>query len=116
MKNLLIFSLCLILASCRPSLNEVQVELNNTVNIERKDEMIVIPRSAIMEKLGGFNNEMTIIVSDSGKVIPSQLDDLNGDGNWDELALLIDLKPSQKATLSLKIIKKSERISQKKRS
>ena len=74
------------------SLNKVfktyEVTINNPLKRNYKDMPISI-------KLKDFKTDFRIrsaIVSFNGNEIPSQLDDINGNGHFDELAFVIDMK------------------------
>ncbi|HOT15841.1 MAG TPA: DUF4861 domain-containing protein [Bacteroidales bacterium] len=108
MKNILTLILIILFGSNVFFAKELQVILKNTANIERNDEMIVITRDSVIKILGEISADKTLIVYDSKKSLPSQLDDLNGDGKWDELAFLADFKPQEQLTLAIKIINKAE--------
>lgn len=108
MKNTLTLLLTIILISGSLAAKDLQVILKNTANIERKDELIVIPWDSVVNKLGEISSNKTLLVFNSSKTFSSQLDDLNGDGKWDELAFLADLKPQEMLTLNIKVIDMSE--------
>ena len=51
---------------------------------------------------------LPILIDKKGKSIPAQVDDLDADGKWDELAFLIDLQKSETKKLKVKWVKKSK--------
>ena len=60
------------------------------------DKLFVLDRAEVA-KLASFGDSDFIRVSTaSGDLLPSQMDDLDGDGRWDELAFMIDLKANEK--------------------
>ena len=70
------------------------IEVENPLKIDRYDEPVVLPlsrgiRSAFVEK--------------NGKEIPCQLDDLNRDGQYDELCFLTDISARSKQQVTVKL-------------
>ena len=86
------------LTGCNPpqSLKEFTVE--NPLNINREDEALVLTRAQLnpTEKL-----LKPVITNGQGEYIPCQLDDLDGDGEWDELAFVYTFSPSEKTRLKV---------------
>ena len=78
----------------------VEVDVTNPNATDYKDAPVCIKLPADLQKW----RSATVTVD--GTEIPSQLDDLNGDGKWDELSLVVDLKPSETRTLQVTFGKK----------
>jgi hypothetical protein len=92
--------LVLIFTACNSRQNEIVLE-NNT-ELLRVDEPIVITRAEIEKVLGNApEGQFPVLISAAGDTIPTQADDLTGDGKWDELFLLIDLEPKSQIRLNL---------------
>ena len=89
------------LTGCNPpqSLKEFTVE--NPLDINREDEALVLTRAQLnpTEKL-----LKPVITNGQGEYIPCQLDDLDGDGEWDELAFVYTFSPSEKTRLKVEWI------------
>lgn len=83
------------------------ITLTNTLEVDRADEIIILSRSEVEKKIGNIPDGFLPIVQIKGQNIPSQADDLNGDGQWDELAFQVHLKASQTITVALKSIARS---------
>lgn len=78
-----------------------KIELSNPLLMERIDESFVITRS----KLKAAQSELVpLILNPEGAPIPSQLDDMNGDKRWDELAFTYKLKSGESVNLTVKWI------------
>lgn len=77
--------------------------LSNPVNANRVDELIVITRKQLEDKLGKIPASKFVIVKESNRPCLVQFDDLNGDGKWDEISLLQSFKPLESKTLSVSI-------------
>ncbi len=68
--------------------------LQNNLPTTRQNEPVVINRTDLEKKFGiGKSNELPILTADN-RPIPYQLDDLDGDGRWDELACCVDIRPN----------------------
>ena len=75
-----------------PSLPEVKISISNPTGQERFAEDIVVP-FAELRKLVPQINAGSLVVIVGNDDLPSQVDDLDGDGKADELVFQIDLKP-----------------------
>lgn len=111
MKKTLFLSLTLLVAGAavaQPKLS--QFSARNPLDIARTDEPIVLTR----EQLKGLGLEapygkVPVIADALGKDVPSQTDDLNGDGIWDELVLVANFKPNERKTFKLKYVMPAQR-------
>ncbi|MCC8089316.1 MAG: DUF4861 domain-containing protein [Rikenellaceae bacterium] len=101
MKKLLFFAVALGLASCstKTENKELIVEVSNPGSLERIDEAVVLTRT----QLAPENDKFLPAVLDtvSGTYVASQLDDLDGDGKWDELAFVTNLEPDGTSVLKI---------------
>lgn len=79
---------------------KVNYVVTNPGNETRKDEPVAITVSAPWVK--------SVTVYAEGKEIPSQLDDLDRDGKFDELAFVVDLAPREQK--ELKIVYSDKRV------
>ena len=77
----------------------VTVEVSNPNDQAMKDAPVCI-------KLPDLKKYKSVTVRAEGIEIPSQLDDLNGDGTYDELSLVVDLDAKATKTLELTFGKK----------
>ncbi|MHA7055809.1 DUF4861 domain-containing protein [Aquimarina sp. M1] len=81
------------------------ISFENTLAINRIDENIVISKDKIISILDSISkNRVPVLKDSSGKIIPLQLDDLEKDGTWDELSIILDFKPKQTLKLELTTI------------
>ena len=78
------------------------IKLTNPLAVYRGDEIIVLNRSDIEKKMDHIPDGFLPVVQLKGQNMPSQADDINGDGRWDELALLVSLKASETISLEIK--------------
>ncbi|MGC9150591.1 MAG: DUF4861 domain-containing protein [Microbacter sp.] len=80
---------------------QVTVMLQNPSSVEQLNAPIVIPVSTLAQKTGITVG--SVAVYHLGKLIPSQLDDLNRDGKPDELAFLVNIPAKQKGNYTIKV-------------
>jgi hypothetical protein len=102
MKNLF-FAGCFFAISVTSCNNSPSVLVKNELNVDRQDEVIVLTRTFIEQKLQPDEGFSPVFESD-GQVLPCQFDDLDGDGNWDEAAVLVNLKALQESKIKLRKI------------
>ncbi len=97
-----------LLVSCGGN-KEVTLTLRNPDGLDRPDELVIISREHLDSLAGGIpEGKVPLLKDDQGTVIASQADDLNKDGRWDELFLLINLKPREEKTLHVSFVKPEE--------
>lgn len=112
MKKILFFSglFALSLASCGPAGWNVQ----NPADLERPDEIVIFTRALIAEKAEIPDSQWPLFLSD-GKPLPCQADDLDGDGAWDEAAVLVQLAPLETKKLQVSFVNPADYPSFEKR-
>ena len=74
------------------------IEMTNPTDRYRNNAGIVIERSQL-------NNQdstlLPVLYDNNGKLIVSQLDDIDQDGQWDELAFICNFSPNENRTATL---------------
>jgi hypothetical protein len=97
MKNIVIAGLWMaVCCACHPSVTLVRLE--NPLALERPDEAFVL----MYDRLPNPGDGTVPLVCDAdGSPVPSQPDDTDGDGRWDELAFVYTLAPYQKTDLRI---------------
>ena len=90
-----------ILTSCKAQQRTTgtKITLKNTSELVVPQKAITIKRSQLSVKETGTVYPILIYKNDT---IPAQLNDLNGDGKWDELFLVTDFTPNEKKIVALK--------------
>ncbi|MFW5773987.1 MAG: DUF4861 family protein, partial [Tangfeifania sp.] len=73
----------------------------NPLDSPRKDEVIVLNRAAIEDYIEFEAGTLPVFKLDNGDFVPTQIDDLDGDGEWDEVVLVTDFEAGE--TLELEI-------------
>ena len=87
-----------VFSSCSNKVSEeakaIKIDAVNPSNIQRKDAIITISLVKLKHKYPAFNQNY-FYVTDSGKEIPSQLEDINTDGIYDNLLFLTSFNPNE---------------------
>jgi hypothetical protein len=75
--------------------NEAPLSFQNPQNVERPDEVVVLLKDELHKKAGVEEGEFPLFKTKDGSLIAFQLDDLDNDGNWDEVAILLNFAPEE---------------------
>lgn len=101
--------LCILLACCFGGLSLTAentdkdiFRVTNSSDNSFKNAPIVIPRNSFEQSFGVIKPGQTVHFYISGNLVPSQLDDLNNDAIWDEIALAVDL--DKNTTVEVKVV------------
>ena len=104
MKFLFILGVAAVVCESCAERNADIITLTNPTDTSRQDEACVIKRKDLCAE----NQKLVPVLKDKGgQYIPSQLDDLDGDGLWDELAFVYNINEKEKLTLQLEWIDKA---------
>lgn len=88
---------------------QLQIKVENTDNQSYTDDPVVIKRSDLQDKLKITNDRQSVLVVNfKGDTIPSQVDDTNGDGHWDEVFFLSDFDANQSKTFFLSAVSEED--------
>ncbi len=90
---------------------KLEIRLKNLSAIALEEKAISIPRDSLSQSRE--RNVYPLVLGEKGDTIPVQLDDIDGDGNWDELFFLLDFAAKEQTKISLEWI--SEKIAFPKR-
>ena len=85
MKKTLFFVLMALSCQVAMAQKTIEVRVSNTVNSARESQPVVLSLEQYRM------NVQSVLVTLNGQEIPCQLDDLNGDGQFDELCFLTDI-------------------------
>ncbi len=97
-KSLFVAGIALVAMSCH---QDKKLVLTNLLDQSRTDEVIVLDRATIEASFDVPGKNMVPVVKNGEDYIPSQLDDMDGDGNWDELAFLVDVQEQGDVLLTI---------------
>ncbi len=94
--NIINFVIALLFITGCDQSEEKSITVTNTLSIDRPSELVVISRS-IIEKLpqNKLARGIPVLYTNEMKILPSQLEDLDGDGQWDNLIFTADFKSNQ---------------------
>ncbi len=103
MKNLILMC-AVILTGITACTKNNSLVLTNPLAVDRPDETIILKRADLEAKVGVVPEGFAPVLKLNGQNIPSQADDLNGDGNWDEIAFTVHFKASETINLTVEKI------------
>lgn len=96
-------SLLLICAGNKVLAQEVSFQLINKLNAARSNELIEFDRAALEKKFNKQIEPHQIELTGGEGLKPDlQFDDLDGDGKWDKLVLLMSFKPNEQKEIRFK--------------
>ena len=106
MKKAIILLSALIIWSCANKEEKQKpifhIDLKNTIDQAIADAPIIIKKAEFTGlKIDILPNTTPVFKDNNGSIIPFQTDDLNGDGNWDEYALVADFSANETKTLEV---------------
>jgi hypothetical protein len=107
LKNTFLVFSASVLLSCSGIKNKEYV-VKNPYDSDIADKAVVIQLDDLKRYVTVQEGKVVAVKDADGKYLPSQCDDLNGDGNWDELAFLIDLKANEKREVTFETVASSE--------
>lgn len=97
-KILLSLSVVAMLAACGPSNQNLVFELANDSDVNQNDAQFVLTREQLRPVTDAT---LPVVKNEAGEAIPSQVDDLDRDGKWDELAFVYSLDAQQHAQVKV---------------
>lgn len=83
-------------------------EISNPFKEDIAGKAFVLSRAGVSEYVEIPAGDVVTVKDENGKLLPSQCDDLNGDGKWDELAFMVDLKKKEKKTVFFEAVETSK--------
>jgi hypothetical protein len=104
---IIILSSIIVLAiSC--SAHKKELLITNPANIDREDELVVVKRSEIETHMGKLTAGKFVAVKKDKQPVAVQYDDMDGDGDWDELAFSYSFKANEKIRFTLSVADERE--------
>ncbi len=73
----------------------------NPLNVDRTDEAIILTREQITSKITVKDGFLPVFKVNNDQLVPSQVDDLDNDGNWDEAVIILDFKAAESKTVNI---------------
>jgi len=83
---------------------EATLTFKNPQNVERSDEVFILTRKDLIDKTGQETVQYPVFKYLDNSLIPYQLDDMNDDGEWDEVAILLNFKAGEKLKVKVEWI------------
>lgn len=99
----LFIALAVLAAACGQN-KPVRLLVINPLDQQRDDAIIALTRGEIASWSGIPEKKVPLLYFENGDPVPCQLDDVDGDGNWDELFALVDLGASGEMTVILTFV------------
>lgn len=90
--------------SCK---KETVIVVSNPMGVDRNDEVIVFTKAQMNEKIPVKEGSLPVF-KNNGSVVPTQPDDLDGDGKWDEVAVLLNFKANETIELEANWVPENE--------
>jgi hypothetical protein len=79
--------------------------ISNNSEFDIVDKNFTLSRKQVESAFGKeFGNKKVMVVDVNGEYLPTQNDDLDLDGKWDELAFVVDMKANSEKNLNLKLV------------
>lgn len=100
MKNIIIAG-AIALVGMSGCTSKNQLVVTNPLAIDRADETLVISRADMEAKFGATPDGLVPVLKLNGVAIPSQADDMDKNGQWDELAFCLNFKASETVILEV---------------
>ena len=83
--------------------------LENNIDLLRSDEPVVLSRVDIESLFGDLaEGQYPVATLPSGEALATQVDDLDGDGIWDEVVFLATAQPSTQQLVNIKLVNLSD--------
>ena len=105
MRTIFILLISILLFSCE---KEAVFTVTNPLNVDRVDETVVLTKEQLAQKVELKEGLLPVFEIEEDKILPSQTDDLNGDGVWDEVVFLIDLSANETKKIEVDFVPKEE--------
>ncbi|MCK5067132.1 MAG: DUF4861 family protein [Bacteroidales bacterium] len=93
----------LLLCSCGTS-PEIVLKVSNLSDQSRPDATLLLSRGEILRWIDIPSDLLPVLKDQKDEFVPCQLDDIDGDGKWDELFGLTDLDPSGQINITIAFV------------
>jgi len=78
------------------------------MNVDRADEVLVLSKEQLAKKAELKEGLFPVFKVEEDKILPSQVDDLDGDGSWDEAVFIIDISASETKKIEVDFVSKDK--------
>jgi len=101
-----VFLMVLLAGANLGSAKDISITISNPSDQSLTEKSIVIKRAELEKKNGALSEgQYAWLISDVKIPVIAQLDDLDGDGKWDELFTQVSLNSKEKKTFKVEILK-----------
>lgn len=83
------------------------ITFENPSDYERDDEVIVLTKELLESKFNA-GSQLWPVFKVNGQFLASQVDDLDGDGEWDEAVVLADFTANEKKLVTVEFVEKDK--------
>jgi hypothetical protein len=90
-----------VLFSCE---KEMELTFKNPLNVERTDEVVILSKAYLSGKMDVKEGMLPVFKIGEDQLISSQVDDLDADGNWDEVVLLLDFEAGETLEVEMEMV------------
>ena len=97
--------IAIVLFSCE---KEAKFTVTNSMNIDRTDEVLILTKEQLAQKVKLKEGLLPVFEVEEDRKLPSQCDDLDGDGNWDEVVFIIDLSANETKQIEVDFVPKEQ--------
>ncbi|MBN2697994.1 MAG: DUF4861 domain-containing protein [Bacteroidales bacterium] len=101
----LLVGVLIFISGCKPL--GTWIRFTNPLDIGRKDEKIVLTADQLAQWREIPSGLLPMLIEKDADLVPTQVDDLDGDGEWDELVALIELGPKEKKVVQMIFVEAS---------
>lgn len=90
---------------CAPENEQTRIYVKNPTDMQRLNEAIVLERTEFANYIAeNAPANIPILETIDGEMVPSQVDDIDRDGLWDEFFFLLDLEPNAEIELLVSFV------------
>jgi hypothetical protein len=105
MRITLVLLISIGLFSCE---KEAKLTVTNPMNVDRQDEVLILTKEQLAKKIALKEGFLPVFKLEEDKMIPSQCDDLDGDGNWDEVVFIVDFSANETKQIEVDFVPKEQ--------
>jgi hypothetical protein len=103
-KTTILYLLLGLLSFSCSSVPEIALQVTNPMNQKRTDAIILLSRSEISRWIDIPADQLPVLKDNNGTYIPCQADDVNGDGQWDELFACISMEAKEQLKIVIRFL------------
>lgn len=94
---------CTLLGSRRREVPTIEMMVDNPLPVKRTDEFVVLRVADLKGIAPDFSpNAFVVLQADSSQEIPYQVDDIDNDGEGDEIAMAMDMEPGERKKIIMR--------------